>query len=41
MSEITMLDNARKILISELMVVIGITKEQAADLLNHEMNRQR
>jgi CarD family transcriptional regulator len=38
-SEMRMLDNARKILISELMVVKGITKNQANDWLNHEMNR--
>jgi CarD family transcriptional regulator len=37
-SEKRMLDDARKILMSELMVVKGITKEQATDLLNHEIN---
>jgi CarD family transcriptional regulator len=38
-SEMRMLDNARRILISELMLVKEITKDQANDWLNHEINR--
>ncbi|WCN36232.1 CarD family transcriptional regulator [Aneurinibacillus uraniidurans] len=37
-NEQNMLDNAKKILISELALVKGITESQATDLLNKEIN---